>query len=95
MQTILEWFFNLFLRFLTQAPPFVMKKQGSGNSGDNETKEFEGLCIDILEEMRKELHFNYSIYLAPDGKYGVRDKRSGRWNGVVKELMDGVIINHH
>lgn len=95
MQTILEWFFNLFLRFLTQAPPFVMKKQGSGNSGDNETKEFEGLCIDILEEMRKELHFNYSIYLAPDGKYGVRDKRSGLWNGVVKELMDGVIINHH
>lgn len=92
MQTILEWSFNLFLRFLSQAPPFVMKKKGRGISGDNKTEDFEGLCIDILEEMRKELHFNYSISLAPDGKYGVRDKRSGQWNGVVRELKDGVII---
>lgn len=71
------------------APPFVMKKKGRGISGDNKTEDFEGLCIDILEEMRKELHFNYSISLAPDGKYGVRDKRSKQWNGVVRELVDG------
>lgn len=71
-----------------------MKKKGRGSSGDNKTEDFEGLCIDILEEMRKELHFNYSISLAPDGKYGVRDKRSGQWNGVVRELVDGVIITN-
>lgn len=71
------------------APPFVMEKSRKGNSNDTETQEFEGLCIDILEEMRKELGFNYTIYLAPDGKFGVRDKGSREWNGVVKQLIDG------
>ena len=68
-----------------------MEKSRKGNSNDTETQEFEGLCIDILEEMRKELGFNYTIYRAPDSKFGVRDKGSRKWNGVVKQLIDKVI----
>ena len=56
----------------------------------NGTQEFEGLTIDILEEMRKGLGFNYKIYLAPDGKFGVKNKMTGEWNGVVKEIRDKV-----
>lgn len=56
----------------------------------NGTQEFEGLTIDILEEMRKGLGFNYKIYLAPDGKFGVKNKLTGEWNGVVKEIRDKV-----
>jgi len=69
------------------APPFVMRK-GDLKSFTNESEEFEGLAIDILQEMRKELGFNYKIYLAPDGKFGVRDRLTGEWNGVVKEIID-------
>jgi len=76
--------------YFSQAPPFVMRK-GDLKSFTNESEEFEGLAIDILQEMRKELGFNYKIYLAPDGKFGVRDRLTGEWNGVVKEIIDKVI----
>lgn len=65
-------------------------KKGEGVSSDNETQEFEGLTIDILEEMRKELGFNYKIHLVQDGKFGVKDESTNEWNGVVKEIIDKV-----
>jgi len=68
------------------APPFVMLKN-DGNSSPNTTEEFEGLSIDILEEMKKKLKFNYRIYLVPDGKFGVRDRNTLQWNGVVEEII--------
>lgn len=72
-----------------QAPPFVMLKEDV-NSSPNKTQEFEGLSIDILEKMRETLKFNYKIYVVPDGKFGVRDRLTGQWNGIVKEIIDKV-----
>lgn len=73
----------------SQAPPFVMLKKDV-NSSPNTTQEFEGLSIDILEEMRKTLNFSYRIYVVPDGKFGVRDRFTGQWNGIVEEIMNEV-----
>ena len=64
--------------------------KGDSKTSSNQTQEFEGLSIDILEEMRKNLGFNYRIYLAPDGKFGVKDRLTGKWNGVVKEIIEKV-----
>jgi len=72
-----------------QAPPFVMRKRDA-NSSPNTTQEFEGLSIDILEEIKKKLKFNYKIYLVPDGKFGVRDRNTLQWNGVVGQIMNKV-----
>ncbi|XP_078376048.1 glutamate receptor ionotropic, kainate 2-like isoform X2 [Oculina patagonica] len=69
------------------APPFVMLKEDE-NPSLNKTQEFEGLSIDILEKMRETLKFNYKIYLVPDGKFGVKDRLTGQWNGIVKEIID-------
>ena len=63
--------------------------KGGSSSNDTGTT-LEGLSIDILEEIRQELGFNYKIYLAPDGKFGVRDKMTGEWNGVVREIKEEV-----
>jgi len=68
------------------APPFVMLKKDASSS-PNTTQEFEGLSIDILEELKKRLKFNYKIYLVPDGKFGVRDRSTGQWNGIVEEII--------
>ena len=72
----------------SQAPPFVMKKDP--NSSPNTTQEFEGLSIDILEEMKKILKFNYRIDLVPDGKFGVKNQTTSEWNGIVGEIINKV-----
>ncbi|EDO46596.1 predicted protein [Nematostella vectensis] len=67
------------------APPFVMKKTGSGSNG---TQEYEGLSIDMLEEMKQSLGFSYKLYLAPDGQFGSRSRTSNKWNGIMGEIID-------
>lgn len=57
----------------------------------SENSDFEGFCIDILQQIAKMVGFDYKIKLVPDGKYGVYDFETGEWNGIVRELMDKVI----
>ena len=86
--SILMFDFQQYYVFLFQAPPFVMKK--SSGSSDNGTEEYEGLSIDMLEYMRQELGFRYKISLAPDGVFGNKDRLTGKWNGVIREIIDRV-----
>lgn len=55
-----------------------------------ENSDFEGFCIDILQQIAKIVGFDYKIKLVSDGKYGVYDFETGEWNGIVRELMDKV-----
>lgn len=48
--------------------PYCMRKESEKELTGND--QFEGYAIDLIEEISKILHFNYSIRLAPDGKYG-------------------------
>lgn len=48
--------------FISQEEPFVMK---------NEKGEYEGFCIDLLQEMALALDFNYTIVEVLDGTYGI------------------------
>ncbi|KAL1116158.1 hypothetical protein AAG570_005653 [Ranatra chinensis] len=48
---------------------------------------FKGYCIDLIEDIRKLVGFEYEIYLAPDGAFGNMDE-NGQWNGVIKELIE-------
>ncbi|CAI5443721.1 unnamed protein product [Caenorhabditis angaria] len=57
--------------------PFVIK------NGENE---YEGFCIDLLNEMAKVLKFNYTIFEVQDGTYGIEDDH-GRWNGIIGALQ--------
>jgi hypothetical protein len=52
---------------------------------------FKGFCIDLLEEIAKVMHFDYTIKLVEDGKYGAPVGPKNEWNGMVRELMDRVI----
>ena len=34
------------------------------------------------------LGFRFKLYSVPDDIYGVQDPDTGRWNGIVKQLLD-------
>jgi len=51
---------------------------------------FHGFCVDLLDEISKILHFNYTIKPVADGKYGAPVGPKNEWNGMVRELIDKV-----
>ena len=48
-----------------------------------------GLIIELLGLIQNALHFPYELYLVPDGKYGAIDDITGRWNGMIGEVLYG------
>lgn len=59
---------------------------------ENNGVRYEGYCIDLIEEIRKLVDFEYEIYVAPDNKFGNMDE-NGQWNGMIKELIEKVRFN--
>lgn len=53
--------------------------------------QYEGFVFDIIDEISKMLGFNYVFKLVEDSRYGSPNKETGEWNGMIKELLDGVI----
>jgi len=58
------------------------------------TSRYSGYCIDLLNELAKNLHFTYEIYPSPDGKYGAKTE-NGTWNGMIGELVNKVCYYAH
>ncbi|KAI6212829.1 Protein CBR-GLR-7 [Aphelenchoides besseyi] len=56
--------------------------------GPPETFGFQGVCIDLIEMVSKELNFTYELYLVPDGKFGSMEQ-TGNWNGMIGQLVSG------
>ena len=53
----------------------------------------KGLCIDLLHELQRRIDFHYTIYLVPDGTYGILNHQTREWNGLIREIVDRV--NNH
>ncbi|KAF5280992.1 hypothetical protein FQA39_LY05197 [Lamprigera yunnana] len=64
--------------------PYVMMHPQKNYSGNNR---FYGFCIDVLETVAREVGFMYLIELVPDRKYGVKNPKTGEWNGMVAQLI--------
>ena len=56
---------------------------------DSGGEKYIGYCIDLLNELKKLMTFEYELIEAPDGEYG-RMNDNAEWNGMVKELMEKV-----
>ena len=50
---------------------------------------YTGYCIDLLNELARNLKFTYEIYPSPDGLYGA-ETENRTWNGMIGELMNKV-----
>ena len=64
-----------------QSPPFVMKKENTTDSDSD--LGYEGFCIDLLNELREKLQFEYELELRDS--FGER-QLDGTWNGIIGEL---------
>ncbi|XP_067675457.1 glutamate receptor ionotropic, kainate 2-like isoform X1 [Haliotis asinina] len=62
--------------------PYMMKKERKVDDG----QDYEGFCIDLLEELSKIVGFRYKIVLVADGNYGAPNEKK-KWNGMVGELI--------
>ncbi len=51
-----------------------MRKEAAEKLTGNQ--QFEGYAVDLIHEISKVLGFNYTIRLAPDGRYGSYDKET-------------------
>ncbi|XP_046328740.1 glutamate receptor 4-like [Haliotis rufescens] len=64
---------------VVNAPHVMQKANGVG---------FEGIIIDILQELSKRANFTYTIRLVRDGSYGSPDRGgNGTWNGMIGEIL--------
>lgn len=51
-------------------------------------EKYEGYVIDLVKHLAQKLKFKYKFHIVRDGKYGGRDKVTGEWNGMIRELID-------
>ncbi len=47
----------------------------------------QGLSINLLERLGRDLNFTFQLYMTPDERYG--DRENGSWNGMVEDLING------
>ena len=66
---------------------FMMKESDQILVGNDR---FEGFVFDIIDEISKMLGFNYMFKLVEDSNWGSLNKITGEWNGMIRELLDGV-----
>ncbi|KAF5280601.1 hypothetical protein FQA39_LY05249 [Lamprigera yunnana] len=66
--------------------PYCMRKDSSDKLTGN--AQFEGYAIDLIHQISQILGFNYTIRLAPDGRYGAYNKETKEWDGMIKEILD-------
>ncbi|XP_066262969.1 glutamate receptor ionotropic, kainate 2 [Euwallacea similis] len=66
--------------------PYVMRKEASEKLTGN--AQFEGYAVDLIHEISRTLGFNYTIKLAPDGRYGSLNRQTNEWDGMIRELLD-------
>lgn len=76
------------------AHPRITNDTKRNDTNRNDTGELyvfcvSGLMVDLLGLIQNKLGFNYELYLVPDGKYGAIDDSTGRWNGMIGEVLYG------
>ncbi|CAD6185138.1 unnamed protein product [Caenorhabditis auriculariae] len=62
-------------------PPFVQRTQ-------DPDVPYEGYCIDLINLIKDEVNFTYTLYEVEDGSFGTMDE-NGNWNGLIGALVSG------
>ena len=51
---------------------------------------YEGYVVDLIKALGKQVKFKYEMYIVADGNYGAFDERTGKWNGMIQDLITHV-----
>ena len=52
----------------------------------------KGYCIELLQELERELGFKSDVYLVEDGNYGGIDEDTNQWNGMIGDIYRRVTL---
>lgn len=66
--------------------PYIMLNTPTGNETLLGNNIYKGFLVDMLKKISVMCNFTYTIRLVEDGLHGTQI--DGKWNGIVKELMD-------
>uniref|UniRef100_A0A336KHH4 CSON010578 protein n=1 Tax=Culicoides sonorensis TaxID=179676 RepID=A0A336KHH4_CULSO len=69
------------------APFLTFRKPEDGEILEGNAR-FEGYSLDLIDSIARHLGFQYRMELVPDGKYGGYNKKTKKWDGLVKQLLD-------
>jgi hypothetical protein len=78
------------INFFLQTKPYGMLKETVSKMSGNDR--YEGFAIDIIHEISKILGFNYTFSVQTDNNYGSYNRETGKWNGMMKKILDNVSI---
>ncbi|XP_055907336.1 glutamate receptor ionotropic, kainate 2-like isoform X2 [Eupeodes corollae] len=67
--------------------PYGMLKETPAKLEGNDR--FEGFGIDLIAELGSKLGFNFVFKIQEDSKYGSLDPVTGKWNGMILEIIEG------
>ncbi|CAH1104297.1 unnamed protein product [Psylliodes chrysocephalus] len=67
--------------------PYARLKESAFHLKGNDR--FEGFAIDLIEEMALLEGFAYTLVVREDHKHGYFDSRTGKWNGMIGDIIEG------
>ncbi|XP_015173134.1 PREDICTED: glutamate receptor ionotropic, kainate 2-like [Polistes dominula] len=76
-----------FIVLISLTYPYGMYKESPDLRTGNDR--YEGFAVDIIDEMSKQLGFNYTFEVQEDNVYGSLQKTTGEWNGMIRKIRDG------
>jgi ionotropic glutamate receptor len=76
-----------FVVLIALVKPYGMLKETVQKLHGND--QYEGFAIDLIQELSRMLGFNYTFKLQEDSVYGSLNKKTGEWNGMLREVMEG------
>ncbi|XP_037026038.1 glutamate receptor ionotropic, kainate 2-like [Bradysia coprophila] len=68
--------------------PFLTRRIAKEGEKLEGNEEFEGYSKDVIETLALNIKFSYKLELVDDNKQGSYDKKTKKWNGLVKRLLD-------
>lgn len=77
---------NIFVLFMDR--PRIDGEYLEGND------RYEGYSMDLIDGIARILGFHYRFEIVADNKYGSLDKKTKKWDGLVKHLLDRVGENN-
>ncbi|KAK0092608.1 hypothetical protein PV326_001041 [Microctonus aethiopoides] len=75
-----------FIVLISLLDPYNMLTESSTMKTGNDR--YEGFAIDIIHELSKILHFNYTFVEQIDKDYGNPDPKTGKWSGMIGRIMN-------
>ena len=79
-----------------QSKPYIMKTAKFDNMEEEERAKaafstlYEGYVVDLIKALSKQVKFKYEMYIVADGAYGAYNEKTGKWNGMIADLINHV-----